>query len=158
MPGIDIEVSNLGKLDDITRAMALESEDIPKELKNSIRDNAGTLGDRAALRVILEPTHGTRHTGLRARVAKGVGLQELADGYRITTSMPNVNEAAIPRGMDQHGWRHPVFGNMGEWVVEGITDFSWFMDTMQEGEGMVSDGLQEQLDNAAERIDNAGRA
>jgi hypothetical protein len=158
MPGIDISVSGIGKLDDITRAMAIENEDIPRELKNSIKDSAGTLGDRASLRVILEPTHGLKHTGLRARVAKGVGLQELPDGYRVTTSMPNANEAAIPRGMDQHGWRHPVFGNKGTWVVEGITDFSWFMDTMQEGEDLVGNGLEQQLENAAERIDNAGRA
>jgi hypothetical protein len=72
--------------------------------------------------------------------------------------MTNPNEAIIPRGMDQHGWRHPVFGNKSEWVVEGLTDFSWFMDTMQEGEDMVGEGLEQQLENAAERIDNAGRA
>lgn len=158
MPGISIEVSNIDKLDDITRAMALADAEIPGDLKNSIRDSAGTLGDRARLRVVLEPTHGVKHTGLRAKVAKGVGLQDVPDGYRITTSMPNANEAAIPRGMDQHGWRHPVFGNKDVWVVEGTTDFSWFMDTMQEGESLVGDGLEQELENAAERIDNAGRA
>lgn len=158
MPGIEIEVKGLDKLDDITRAMGIENEQIPKDLKNSIHESAGTLGDRARLRVVLEPTHGPKHTGLRAKVAKGVGLQDIPDGYRITTSMPNANEAAIPRGMDQHGWRHPVFGMKDKWVTEGTADFSWFMDTMQEGEDLVGDGLEHQLENAAERIDNAGRA
>lgn len=158
MPGIEIEVTGLDKLDDVTRAMALEDESIPGELKDSIRESAGTLGDRAALRVVLEPTHGPKHTGLRARVAKGVGLQDIPDGYRITTSMPDANEAAIPRGMDEHGWRHPVFGNKDVFVIEGSSDFSWFMDTMQEGESLVGDGLEQQLENAADRIDNAGRA
>jgi hypothetical protein len=51
-----------------------------------------------------------------------------------------------------------VFGQSDTWVMEGTTDFSWFMDTMQEGEEMVSEGLQKVLENAAERIDNAGRA
>jgi hypothetical protein len=158
VPEIDIEVKGLGKLDDITRAMSIENQDIPKELKDSIHESAGMLGDRARLRVVLEPTHGSKHTGLRAKVAKGVGLQELPNGYRITTSMPEADEAAIPRGMDQHGWRHPVFGNRDKWVVEGVTDFSWFMDTMQEGENVVSDGLEQKLQDAADRIDNAGRA
>ena len=158
MAGIDIQVTGINKLDDITRAMALENANIPNDLKNSIRDSAGTRGDRARLRVVLEPTYGNKHSGLRARVAKGVGLQELTDGWRITTSMDAPSEAAIPRGMDQHGWRHPVFGNKDVWVVEGMTDFSWFMDTMQEGEDVVGSGLEHELENAAERIDNAGRA
>jgi len=158
MPGIDIEVDGLDQLGDVTKAMAIEDEEIPNALKGSIHESAGTLGDRARLRVILEPTHGKKHTGLRAEVAKGVGLQDIPDGYRVTTSMPTPSKAAIPRGMDQHGWRHPVFGQSDNWVVEGTADFSWFMDTMQEGEDLVSDGLQKELENAAERIDNAGRA
>jgi hypothetical protein len=158
MAGIDVQVTGINKLDDITRAMALENATIPNDLKNSIHDSAGTLGDRARLRVVLEPTYSNKHSGLRARVAKGVGLQELTDGWRVTTSMDAPSEAAIPRGMDQHGWRHPVFGNKDVWVVEGMTDFSWFMDTMQEGEDVVGNGLEQELENAAERIDNAGRA
>jgi hypothetical protein len=51
-----------------------------------------------------------------------------------------------------------VFGNKDVFVVEGVADFSWFMDTMQEGEDLVGDNLEKQLENAAERIDNAGRA
>lgn len=158
MPGIDVEVSGLGQLGDVVKAMGIEDEEIPNDLKDSIHESAGTLGDRARLRVVLEPTHGKKHTGLRAEVAKGVGLQEIPDGYRVTTSMPTPAKAAIPRGMDEHGWRHPVFGHNDTWVIEGTTDFSWFMDTMQEGEGMVSEGLQHVLQDAADRIDNAGRA
>jgi hypothetical protein len=138
--------------------LGIEDDEMPSNLKESIHESAGTLGDRAGLRVVLEPTHGRKHTGLRAEVAKGVGLQDIPDGYRVTTSMSSPSKAAIPRGMDEHGWRHPVFGQSDTWVMEGTTDFSWFMDTMQEGEEMVSEGLQKVLENAAERIDNAGRA
>src|SRR3954462_15570932 len=87
MAAISIEISNIAKLDDITRAMALENQEIPKDLNGAVHEDAGTLGDRARLRVILEPTHGTKHTGLRLEVANGVRLQEIPDGYRITTSM-----------------------------------------------------------------------
>jgi hypothetical protein len=111
--------------------------------------------------VMTEPAFGKEHTGLRARIAKGVGIVQIENGVRIVTKMDEYNERYIPRGMDKtgpnDGWRHPVFGHRDRWITQTSGEDSWFMDTMHKGEEPLRNRLVRNINNAADNIADAGR-
>ncbi|MFJ9848572.1 hypothetical protein [Streptomyces sp. NPDC101150] len=143
--------------------MALREMDasLPKELRKELRQAARPLAQRAKDRVRSIPTRGRGHTGLRARVARGVGIRAAVGrnpAVKITTSMTNPDEAAIPRGLDSpRGWRHPVFGNRNKWVSQH-TYGPWFMETMREGGDDIKRDVKQVMDEAANRVARAGGA
>jgi hypothetical protein len=144
------DVDQLGR---ISSRIGEESLRLPEEFLRVLREVADVLSTQAAAQVLLEPTYGPKHTGLRAAVSYGVGVTETADGVVVNTSMPQRDEAIIPRGLDDgsRGWRHPVFGHRDRWVVQRGT-FSWFTDSMNEAEPMAREGLVNALQAAADRI------
>lgn len=156
MAGLEIGVDGAASLDAVIRAMGEERDSLPKEFDRVINEVADALVKAAQAKVLAEPTHGTKHTGLRAEIAAGTKKVGVPDGVRIITSMPKNDEAVIPRGMDNgfKGWRHPVFGNMHNWVHQRAA-FSWFLDTMQDGKQPAEDGLTKCLQDAADRIARA---
>jgi hypothetical protein len=99
----------------------------PGKVRKDLREKVRPLAQEVKGRVLALPTHGPKHTGLRAKVARGVAIRSgLGSGVAITTSMPHPNMAIIPRGLDsqtpERGWFHPVFGR-GRVFQHG---FSWF--------------------------------
>lgn len=133
---------------------------LPAQLRKDIRTAVRPLIQRAKARVRAIPTHGLKHTGLRAKVAAGVGLRVALGrnaGVRVTTSMPRADMAAIPRGLDSpRGWRHPVYGNQDNWVRQHSIVPGWFTETMASGAPEIRDDIEQTIDNAAQHIADQG--
>ena len=128
------------------------AEDIPREMVLL----AGRLAEIAKARVIEEPTHGVKQSGLRADLATGVRVEEIQGGASVTASLGadhGTHSSGLPKDTDDaiRGWRHPVFGHRDRWVYERF-DFSWFTDSMQSGEQDGQDAIQRLLDDAARNI------
>lgn len=154
---LDLGSSGLEDFSAATKALTKINRDLPRDFKNSVTTTAKELRDLARIRALQEPAAGkSGSTGLRADVAKGVGIVQIKDGVRVVTSMPNRNEAIIPRGMDGiKGWRHPVFGNKNNWVRQTSGTESWFLDTMRDGHTPLRERLERNLQDAADTVDNA---
>lgn len=92
------------------------------------------------------PTHGTKHTGLRGRLADGVGISGASgDSVQINAS------AFLSGGMDNPaGWRHPVYGHRNAWAHnEG---HPWFKSTIRGDADDIESRLSRTLDLMAEKI------
>lgn len=93
------------------------------------------------------------HTGLRRRVAAGVGVRKGISSksnayFRIFTEMKDRSESPIPRGLDSpKGWRHPLFGNKNYWFQSRPTRPGWFTDTI----GNSGDEIERAIANALDR-------
>lgn len=151
---LDISVSGTEALGRASAALREAEVELPDQIKKEVRQVAQRLALIAKRRALAEPTHGPKHTGLRAQVSAGVAVVETETGAKIITSMPQSDEAVIPRGLDDgaRGWRHPVFGNRNNWVTQRGA-FSWFMDSMREGASDGEQALHQVLEDAAQRID-----
>jgi hypothetical protein len=141
----------------VSAALTAIDRQLPRDFKNSVTEVARGLRDAAKIAALNEPG-GKGHTGLRGRVSKGVGMIDIPGGKRITTSMPK-SEWIIPRGMDRlQGWKHPVFGRHDiPWVRQTSGTDSWFMETMRKGEEPLRNRLIRNINDAADRVKNAGR-
>lgn len=133
---------------------------LPDKLRKAMRDAAKPAAEDAKRRVRALPVHGRKHTGLRAKVARGVDIQAGVGrglGVRIVTGMANPQERKLPLYLDdQRGWRHPVFGNRHIWVKQ-TTGGSWFRSTIAEHRPQMEHDLAKVLEEAANTIANAGR-
>lgn len=144
-----------------TVAAALRAIDrtLPTKLRKKLQAAAKPLATAAKAKVKALPRTGRQHTGLYARVARGVKVQSSLSRnprVRVVTSMADPREAAIPRGLDTvRGWRHPVFGDRDNWVQQ--RGYSWFIETMQDGQPDIQRALVEVLDEARDLIVQAGR-
>jgi hypothetical protein len=133
---------------------------IENRLPQWIEDEAGQAIDpvvqRAQAAVMRVNVQGgpAGHTGLRSRVAAGVGVRKglSAKGnayFRIFTSMANVAESPIPRGLDSPvGWRHPLFGNKNHWFQSRPVRPGWFTDTVGDSADSIERGIANALDRA----------
>jgi hypothetical protein len=139
-------------------AAALDAEDksLGDKFRREIREAANLLAARAQAAVMRIPTTGLKHSGLRGRVAAGVGTKVTASGVEITTSMNDRDEINLPAYLDsQTGWRHPVYGDRDVWVRQE-TGGSWFRATIESGRDLVEDRLEDVMDDAARTISRAG--
>lgn len=139
-------------------AAALDAEDksLGDKFRREVREAGDMLAARAQAAVMRIPTTGAKHSGLRARVAKGVGTKITASGVDITTSMNDRDETNLPAYLDsQAGWRHPVYGDRDVWVRQD-TGGSWFRATIESGQDDVQDRLSDVMDDAARTISRAG--
>lgn len=133
--------------------------DFPGWVHRTISDEAGKLRDQAASVLTQEPTHGLKHTGLRATIAAGVKVVPYSDdtgtGVKIITTVPRPNMASIPAGLDSGmitGWRHPVFGRRrNRWVTEHGS-LPWFTGTMATAEPTITKKISADMERAAEQI------
>jgi hypothetical protein len=134
-------------------ALDLEKADaeLPGKLRAGLREVAETKAEEARNKVRAFPTHGSKHTGLRERVAAGVEVSDTADGVQVDTNMDKADERNIPLGLDRpEGWSHPLFGNRNHWYRnEGG---SWFRETFEAGENDFSDRLDRTLDETANEV------
>lgn len=144
----------------VAKELTAQDRQLPRDFKQSINLTAREMRALARASALAEPSRGVGHTGLRRDVSKGVQIINLpsGNGVRIITSMPQMDEAVIPRGMDNvRGWRHPVFGNRNRWVRQTSGTDSWFMESMQRGAEPLEDRLTRNLELAAETIARRGR-
>lgn len=127
---------------------------LPAQFRRELRQRARPLAEVAKSRVLAIPTHGHRHSGLRRRIARGVGVRVRASkdpGVDIVSTMKDASERHLPRYLDrQSGWRHPVFGH-DRWVSQH-TGGSWFDRPIGERAPEIRDGLIDVLNEAARKI------
>lgn len=144
-------------LDEITRvveALRQEDQDIPDEVQDAILRRSEELAELARAAVLAEPTHGTKHTGLREAIAANVEVSP-ADGGALIEGKPlGGTRHNLPADMDEGGWAHPVFGHHNTEVYQGGY-YSWFTDTMDKGEEDLESDIERVLDEAIARIASA---
>lgn len=137
-------------------ALAAQNATLGDRFRAELRDAANQLAAAAQAKVMLIPARTGQSTGLRRRVAKGVGTKITGSGVQITTSMNERDEVNLPAYLDmQSGWRHPVFGNRHVWVRQD-TGGSWFRETIERGQPMIQNRMEEIFEDAAESIGRAG--
>lgn len=140
----------------VADALAAQNATLGERFREQLRDAADELSARAQAKVMMIPARTGQSTGLRRRVAKGVGTKITGSGVQITTSMNERDEVNLPAYLDiQSGWRHPVFGNRHVWVHQA-TGGSWFRETIEHGQPMIQNKLEEIFEDAAEFIGRAG--
>lgn len=141
----------------VVRALREEGLELPENLRQEIRDTARPLVDVAQRKVLAIPVHGRKHSGLRARVARGVEARVIPVGVQIVTSMNDPAERHLPAYLDDpvKGWRHPVFGDDSRWVSQH-TGAPWFRETFAEGLHEFKARLHHVLEDAAGEIGRAG--
>lgn len=155
---LTFDVHGRDALERVMIALSEVGADLPHQINGNVEEVGRELVSRAQHMIRTEPVTGSEHSGLRESIARGTKLTRVGTGrYRIITSVPQSDEAIIPRGFDRpRGWRHPVFGNRNKWVTQK-GDRSWFMDTMHEGWEPLFRKHKETLEAAAERIDMASK-
>lgn len=124
---------------------------IPEDVQGTIRRKAAELVQRARLAVLAEPTHGSKHTGLRADIAAGTNATDIPGGSDITSQLEG-NRSNLPLDMDHGEWAHPLnYVRQHQWVTEG--GFTpWFTDTMDEGELETEEAVNQVLNDALRKI------
>jgi hypothetical protein len=142
----------------VPRALNKENETLPHRARDEVRKHAHKLAAQARRRVRKLPVRGRAgSTGLRKRVAAGVKVVNREGQVRVVTTMPSRDEAIIPRGLDRAaGWRHPVYGNRSNWVVQRPSKPGWFTDTFRDGRDPIKNSLEDEMDQSARRIGRAG--
>lgn len=140
----------------VANALAQQNAQLGDKFVNDLRDAADGLAKRAEAEVMRIPATTGQSSGLRRRVAKGVGTKITRSGVQITTSMNERDEVNLPAYLDsQSGWRHPVFGNRHVWVRQD-TGGSWFRATIERGQPEIQQRLEEIFESAARAIARAG--
>lgn len=146
------------------KATVAKLRTVENRLPQWVEDEAGEAIDpvvrRAQAAVMRVDVQGgpAGHTGLRSRVASGVGVRKGISSkgnayFRIFTSMANVAESPIPRGLDSpKGWRHPLFGNKNYWFQSRPTRPGWFTDTVADSADSIERGIANALDRAERAI------
>lgn len=154
MGGLEFHVSGLEELDAVTEALAREEHDIPDKVAEAIQRRAEVLAAEARAAVLGEPTHGSKHTGLRADIAANTVVEPTGDGAVIEGKPLGGNRHNLPLDMDNGAWEHPVWGHQNEQVSQGGY-YAWFSDTMDQGEDELENAVEHVLDEAIARIAGA---
>lgn len=140
----------------VADALAARNSRLGEEFRQALRSEADQLASRAQAEVMRIPVYTGQHSGLRTRVARGVGSKITRTGVQITSSMNERDEANLPAYLDsQSGWRHPVFGNRHVWVRQ-MTGGSWFRATIERGQPEIERRLEDIFQDAARVIARAG--
>jgi hypothetical protein len=140
----------------VRAALEREESSASRKLTNALEDAAGPIIAKVRQEALALPAHGSKHTGMRSRLAAGVRVQPSARSVRIVaTAEPG--ETGLPRGFDNgpRGFRHPVYGNRDVWVQQ--RGGSWFREPIAEEGDAVERRLTDVLEQMADNIANAGR-
>lgn len=136
----------------LIRELRAKDPKLSKELNKAIRKLSNPLRTKVRRAVKALPAKGmSGSTGLRKRVAKGVGRKLTSKkGLRLTTSMPDAKEAALPRGLD-FGWRAPFFGDRTRWFDHSV-EGSWFIEPLGEEQDKVKREIVSIMDRYARHL------
>lgn len=104
---------------------AMDDRKVTDLFKRRLEPVARTFVPLVQASVMAIPTTGTKHTGLRARIAACAQTATWGHGREVNVSvemnpkkMPP-GELSLPLGMEgEKRWRHPVYGNREEWVTQ----------------------------------------
>jgi hypothetical protein len=140
----------------VEQALRRVDANAANDFTHRLRAGAEELADKTRKAVMQIPTYGIKHTGLRGRVAQGVGVKITGSGVQVTASMNQQDERNIPAYLDaRDGWRHPVFGNRSVWVHQS-TGGSWFSEVIQDGQPELERRLTDVWEDAARFIAESG--
>lgn len=122
---LEIEVTSPDIRDLLRRAKAFEPR-----LATALRRNLRTAG-KIAVQAVQDEVQtgwpkGKQHTGLRAGIARGVGVDVSTGtsakriGVFVVASGKGLpaNQKALVRKINRDTFKHPVFGNKTSWVVQ----------------------------------------
>lgn len=138
--------------DELQREDRRARERLGAELRNAMAPVVADVRSQAlALR-----SNGSKHTGMRTRLAAGVRAEANGNNVRVVAASPGPGMDALPRGFDNgpKGWRHPVFGNRDVWVQQ--RGGSWFRDPIAKHHDPIERDLTNVLEGMAHRIAAAG--
>jgi hypothetical protein len=140
----------------VEEALRVVNDELAERFRSELRDSADSLADKVRKAVMDIQVHGMKHTGLRGRVAKGVGVKLTGAGVQISSSMNRASERNIPAYLDaRDGWRHPVFGNRHNWTRQ-TTGGDWFSGPLADSQHEVEQKLTDVFERAAHEIGAAG--
>lgn len=128
------------------------SERIDSDIQLAILDETLKAADEAKQKVLSEPTHGSSHTGLRAKIAAGVKVVEIDGGFEIQVEVPESNLKNIPWGMDStsQGWWHPVFGKKPYVHQRGTVP--WWSEPTSKAESELKQKIPRAIDEAVKEV------
>lgn len=142
----------------VANALRVIDKKLPGQLRKELRQQVKPLMAKSKDKVRKLPTKNKgRSTGLRRRIARGVGVRIGVGNnpyIRVVTRMANPKEAVIPRGMDAKGWKHPTFGH--DPTVTQNPNGHWFVATFADGKKEVQRGIMKVLDDAADYVRKHG--
>jgi len=124
-------------------------ERIPSAAKQAIHDELDELTKQAKAKLMSEPVHGLKQTGLRARIAAGIEVVPTDGGHRAQVTVDDNEILPIPWGLDvaSKGWKHPVFGRKDSLVHQQGT-VPWWSETMAQAQPDLEEKLPEKIDEA----------
>lgn len=131
--------------DSVIAKLRLADADADARFEAALNEAAAPIVAEVQAAALALPTHGPKHTGLRGRLAGGVGSHPINDGVEITAS------ALLSRQTDNGpaGWRHPVYGH-SPWVHQD--GGSWFSKVIQGDRSEIENRLQEALQQLADAM------
>jgi len=104
---------------------AMNSFAVTSEMRKELVKAARPFVPRVRAAILNIATHGTKHTGLRLRIAANVEAYsyiyyEIASvGVRVSTQRMPSGQKSLPLMMEGAKiWRHPVFGDTENWVTQ----------------------------------------
>lgn len=124
----DFEVRGGADLARIARELRHVSNgrEIRKRMVREMRREAVPLVPMVRRAILAIPAKGEESSGLRARMAKATRLQVRTSGreagvtIRVDGRKMPPGQGSLPALMEgsKRPWRHPVYGNRGNWVVQ----------------------------------------
>lgn len=140
--GFDEAVGNLERV----------GQAIQDKVGSGIREELDSLTAQAKAKLLGEPVHGLKQTGLRARIAAATSVVPIEDGYQIQVTSDDPNTSVIPWGLDleSKGWKHPVFGHKPFVSQHGTVP--WWSETMAQAQPHLEEKLPEKIDEAVKEV------
>lgn len=151
----------------LTRALRAEEDgkQLRKDLAKNMRDALKPGAVEAKSRIMAMPSTSARPTtpSLRTSIAKKIrpevklggrwsGARVKAFKTKNIRGFPNAPKRTNRAG----GWRHPVWGNRENWVVQrGKVD--WFDDAFKGREGIYKQAVEQAMEDMARRIADRAR-
>lgn len=77
------------------------------------------------------PSHGSRHTGLRNRIARATRIKVNAGenpsvSLEVARSLMPEDQQSLPKLLEGRGrWRHPLFGDEETWINQKSHPYFW---------------------------------
>jgi len=147
----------------VVQALRDMDKTLPTKLRKDIVNAVKPSVRKAQQNVRALPVKHRGRSGLYGRVARGVKIRASLGSatkdarVRVITTMDDPSQAVIPRGLNSpKGWRHPVFGDRNDWVVQHASKPGWFLDPMQLNRQNVKDSIEKVLDEVAKKVAAAG--